>query len=147
MITPVISSRSHSSRSTVAASDSWNAAFIVFADWSGSSSVRTTIPSSSRVQRIVVLSDTLDHRRDAHPGADAQRREAVATTSPLEFVEQRADDHAAGRTERMAHRDRATVDVHLLELEVHLLGEPEHDGGERLIDLDQVEIFGGDPRL
>src|ERR1700744_6206572 len=107
MTTPVISSRSASSRLTVARIDSPYAAFIVFADWLGSSRVRITTPSSSWLQRIVLLSllmfvwfsfawcrcggragrsDALDPGGDAHAATNAQRRQAVATVGALQLV-------------------------------------------------------------
>jgi AcrR family transcriptional regulator len=58
----------------------------------------------------------LDHRRDAHATADAKCREAVALLAPLELIDQRAEDHRTGCAERVAHRDRAAVDLDLLEI-------------------------------
>src|SRR5688572_15828119 len=102
---------------------------MVFADDEGSSSVRTTIPSASCSQRMVLLirkrsSDSLDDGGDAHPAADAQGGQAVAQVAPLEFVDERAQDHGAGGAERVAHRDGATVDVDLLVVEPGVLHEP-----------------------
>ena len=45
----------------------------------------------------------------------------VALAGALELVEERADQHRAGGAERMAERDGATVDVHLLGLDAELL--------------------------
>ena len=59
---------------------------------------------------------------------------------PLELVEQRADEHRAGRAERMAHRDRAAVDVDLLVRHAELLHEAHRHRGERLVDLEQVDV-------
>src|SRR3712207_7829924 len=58
---------------------------------------------------------------------------------PTLFRSQRAEDHAAGRAERVAHGDRAAVDVDLLHVEVHVADEAQHDRGERLVDLDEVD--------
>lgn len=53
---PRIESFSASARSAIAAMESLNAWFMVFADWLGSSRTRVTMPVSSCSQRIVVLS-------------------------------------------------------------------------------------------
>ena len=59
-------------------------------------------------------SDALDDGGDAHAAADAERGQAVALVAALELVDQGAEDHRAGRAERVAHGDRAAVDVDLL---------------------------------
>src|SRR5699024_5777313 len=48
-------------------------------------------------------SDALDDGGDAHAAADAERDEGALAAGALEFVEDRAGDHRAGRAERMAH--------------------------------------------
>lgn len=53
---PRMDSRSASRRSAITVRESRKAAFMVFADWSGSSRTRVTIPVSSCSQRMVVLS-------------------------------------------------------------------------------------------
>ena len=39
---------------------------------------------------------------------------AVVELAPLQLVEHGAEDHRAGRAQRMAHRDGAAVDVDLV---------------------------------
>ncbi len=53
---PRMESRSASRRSVIAVRESRKAAFMVFADWFGSSRTRVTTPVSSFSQRMVVLS-------------------------------------------------------------------------------------------
>ena len=62
----------------------------------------------------------LEERRDALADADAQRREPVATVAAAQLVQQRDDEPRAAHPERMAERDRAAVDVHLLLVEAEL---------------------------
>src|SRR5689334_19334691 len=99
---------------------------MVLADWSGSSSVSTTMPSSPCSQRMVLRSvtdapsDSLDQGRDAHAAADAQGHHGPARLAPLQLVDHRADEHGAGRAERVAHGDRAAVDVQLVVRDVQL---------------------------
>src|SRR4051812_16949552 len=51
-------------------------------------------------------SNPFDDRRGAHAGADAERHERGFLAGALELVEHGAEDHGAGRAERMAHGDR-----------------------------------------
>src|SRR5690348_4769418 len=136
---------------------------MVFALAVGSSSVRTTIPSASfsyftADSDIAFLqgsgvsrqapgrlhlnqrerSDALDDGGDAHAAADAERGEAAAQVAPLELVDEGAEDHRAGRTERVTHGDRTAVDVGDLVGDAQVAHEPHRDRGERLVDLEQV---------
>src|SRR6185312_10278655 len=49
-----------------------------------------------------VVSHPLDNRRRAHATADAQRHQRGRLVGPLQLVEHGAEDHRAGRAERMA---------------------------------------------
>jgi hypothetical protein len=53
--TPVMSSFSASSRSTVGSNEVWNVSFIVLAPWSGSSIVSVTMPSASLSHEIMFV--------------------------------------------------------------------------------------------
>jgi hypothetical protein len=48
---------------------------------------------------------------------------------------------------RTTHGDRAAVDVDLLHVEAHVAHEAQDDGGEGLVDLDEVELVDADARL
>ena len=65
---------------------------------------------------------------------------AVPLAGALEFVERGAEDHRAGRAQRMAHRDRAAVHVDLAVVEVERLAEAQHDRGESLVDFEEVDV-------
>jgi len=52
--------------------------------------------------------------------ADAQRGEAVAAPAPAQLVQERDDEPRTAHAERMAERDRAAVDVHLVAGEAEL---------------------------
>src|SRR6187200_3206485 len=128
---------------------------MLLADWFGSSSVSTTTPSSPFSQRIAVgsvmvflvllafraLSEPLDDGGDAHADADAERGEAVAERAPLDLVDQRAQDHAAGGAEGMAHGDGAAVHVHRGGVDLHVLHEAHRYRGEGLVDLPEVDLL------
>ena len=51
-----------------------------------------------------------------------------------------ADEHAAGGADRVAERHRAAVDVDLVPVDAGVAEELEHHGGERLVDLEQVDV-------
>ena len=55
-------------------------------------------------------------------------------------MQQRDDEAGAAHAERMAERDRAAVDVHALLVEAELAHDREALRGERLVQLDQVEV-------
>src|SRR3984893_4747111 len=84
-----------------------------------------------------------NNRCGTHPGADAQRDERGGKIAPFEFVEHRAEDHGAGRAERMSHRDGAAVDVHLGVVEIERLHVAQHHRRERFVELDQIDIVDG----
>ena len=70
------------------------------------------LPRPGVVYRAVVAClRTLDRQRHAHAAADAQRSQALLRAAPLHFVQQRHEDAAALRADRMTDRDRAAVDV------------------------------------
>ncbi len=60
--------------------------------------------------------------------------------APLQFVEHGAEDHRAGRAERMTHRDGAAVHVDLCRIDLERLHVAQHDGGKRLVQLEQVDV-------
>ena len=83
--------------------------------------------------------DALERHGDRAAAAEAQRREAVAALPARELVEQRRHDPGPARADRVAERDRPAVDVDLVPVEAELPAIGEGLGGERLVDLDQVE--------
>src|SRR3954454_18160760 len=82
----------------------------------------------------------LDDRAGAEPAAAAHRDEPERAVHALELVQRRGDEPRACGTDRMAERDGAAVGVHVAEVRVHLTFPREHDRGERLVDLDRVEV-------
>ncbi len=95
--------------------------------------------------RLVRLA--LHDRRNSLTAADARRGQAVPA-SPAAAV--RAVSVSNRRVpvmpERMAERDRAAVDVGLLAIEAQLLLDGQILAGERLVDLDQVDVGQREPR-
>src|SRR5580704_14611104 len=54
-----------------------------------------------------MASHPLDDRCGAHAGADAQRDQSGRSVAPFQFIEHGAENHRAGRAQRMPHGDRA----------------------------------------
>src|SRR5205814_7384625 len=63
----------------------------------------------------------LDGQCDAHAAADAQRGDALPGVAALHLVQQRHQNAAAGRADRVPDRDRPAVDVHLAGVPAHLV--------------------------
>ena len=60
-------------------------------------------------------------------------------------MDQRRHDPGAGLAERVAEGDRPAVDVELVPADTELLGRRDHLGGERLVQLDQVDVVDRQP--
>ena len=76
---------------------------------------------------------------DAKPGGAADPDDTEAPTSALQLVEQRGREDRAGCPKRMAHGDRAAVDVEALRPNPEVTLELEAHCGEGLGELEQVE--------
>src|SRR4029079_11496991 len=87
---------------------------------------------------------TLEEGRLALAHADAHRRDAVATAAAAQLVEEGDDQPGAAHPQRMAERDRAAVDVDLFRVEPELTDHGEALRGERLVQLDEIEVVDGD---
>src|SRR3984885_6637963 len=118
--------------------------------------VRTTMPSASACQRMMSVGcvsvmaavapgqagrlEAFEDGGDAHAAADAQGDERPPRGAALELVDDGGDEHRAGGAERMAHRDRAAVDVDVLLGQVQVLDPLQDHRGERLVELEQVDV-------
>ncbi len=77
-----------------------------------------TIPASEhQLGRRGQSRSAVDEGRHAHAVADAQGDRGAAQVAALELVEHGGEQHRAGGAERVAQRDRAAVDVDLVEAE------------------------------
>ena len=82
----------------------------------------------------------------AHADADAHGGEAVADLGALlELARQLVHQAYAGRGQRVPHRDRAAVGVHprVVVGDAVVLEEGEHLHGERLVDLEGLDVVDG----
>src|SRR5436190_12873434 len=87
----------------------------------------------------------LDDRRHPLADPDAQRGDAVAGAAPTHLPDQRGEETGTGAPERMSERDRATVYVQPLLVDTQLSGACQDLSGERLVDLDQVDVLERHP--
>src|SRR5471032_3548208 len=74
--------------------------------------------------------------------ADAQRRHALLAAGALERADQGDDDARAGGADRVAQRAGAAVDVDLVVRDVEVAHGGHRHGGERFVDLEQVDALG-----
>src|SRR5271157_3440257 len=87
----------------------------------------------------------LDDRRDTHAATNTQRDKRAPGVAALQLVDHGAENHRAGGTQRVAHRDGAAVDVELLVGDVQVLLELQHHGCEGFVELEQVDVVNGQP--
>ena len=81
-----------------------------------------------------------DDQGVALAAATAERGRTGAAAAALELEREVQHDPGAGHADRVAQRDRAAVDVDLVVGDAELAGRRDADGGERLVELDQVEV-------
>src|ERR1700687_293692 len=82
----------------------------------------------------------LDDGRGAHAAADAQRDQRGRFVGALELVEHGTENHRTGGAERMAERDGAAIDIDLGVVDVEGLHVAQHHRGERLVQLEQIDV-------
>src|SRR5690554_3265032 len=72
---------------------------------------------------------------------------ADSATACHQCVDQSDHETGAGRPERVTQCHGATVDVDPVDRQVEESGRPQRNGGEGLVDLDDVEVGGGETGL
>src|SRR5438105_12670398 len=98
------------------------------------------VDSAMIASDIAGRSDALQDRARAQTATAAHRDERVGAVDALELVQRLGDEHRAGRSERVAQRDRAPVRVHGFVVGVELALPRQHDGCEGLVDLSEVHV-------
>src|SRR6185369_9193700 len=86
------------------------------------------------------FSDRFPGGRQTLADADAKRRDSSLRLPAAHLMQHRHHDAAPRRPERMSQRDRSAVDVELGVVEPKLALTGERLRGERLVDLDEIEI-------
>src|SRR4051794_12500668 len=111
-----------------------------------SSPPRATTSSTRRSQRSAVRArpsgsaEAFEDRRHTLAATDAHRLETERLVLELQPVDQRAGDARAGHAERVADGDRTAVHVEAVDVDAELLVRRDHLRGERLVDLDEVDV-------
>ena len=86
----------------------------------------------------------LDHGRQPLADADAEGGDSVPRLAPPELPRERGHEPGAGAAQRVAERDGAAVDVEAVLVDAELARAGEDLSGERLVDLDQVDLIEGE---
>src|SRR5215213_2102232 len=94
-----------------------------------------------------IRSSDLDDHGVALAAARADRRAAVAAAAAAQLVHERGEDPRARGADRVADGDRAAVDIHALLVDAEHPDRVQRHGGERLVDLPQVDVAGLQARL
>ena len=92
-------------------------------------------------------SDPFDDRAGRERAAGAHGDQRGLAVAALQLVEGGRDQAGAGRADGVSQRDGAAVDVHLVHVGVVNLRPAQHDRGEGLVDLDQVDVAQRHSRL
>src|ERR1700691_1102371 len=89
--------------------------------------------------------DPLDDGCGGHGAAGAHGDQRGAGVAPLELMQRASDQPGAGGADRVAEGDRPAVDVDPVLRRLEYLQPGQHDGGESLVDLEQVDVREGHP--
>src|SRR5882724_11823124 len=92
------------------------------------------------------LGPSLDDHSVSQTARLADHLEAEAAVALLQRIEKRRGQSSPGRAQRMAKGDGSPVDVDLAEIGPDLAGPRQHHRGERLVDLEQVDVSKAEPR-
>src|SRR5712691_6356296 len=82
----------------------------------------------------------LNGHGDSHPATDAERGDAISQLPRAQRVNQRRQHTGAACANRMAERDRATVDVDLRRGETELAAHGQRLRGKRFVELEQIDV-------
>src|SRR5450432_1534783 len=83
----------------------------------------------------------LEQDRHPHSPRDAQGGEPGPYVRPAHLVEESRRNPGPGRADGMTEGDRAALDVHARQVERQVARACENLGGERLVQLDAVDLL------
>src|SRR5688500_250347 len=84
-----------------------------------------------------------DQRGGPEAATAAHGHQSVASIRPLQLEDRLGDEDATGASERVRECKGAAVDVDLLPGRLDLALPGKHVRGERLVDLDHVDVVDG----
>src|SRR5688572_9361439 len=87
------------------------------------------------------LTQGLEYPCGAHAAADAHRDHAVAAAAPFQLAQDGRRQLRPRAAQRVAERDGAAVDVDAFGVEPERLDDGEALRGERLVELDDVDVL------
>src|SRR4051812_32437579 len=134
---------------------------------SGRRRVRETTPSAARARAATVrvvgtegswsfmlvrlpvsgLRRYMQQQRVTLTAAPAQGRRSDAASAPAQFRRQGQHQPGSGHADRVTERDGSAVDVHLVQWDVQFAYGSQGHSGERLVDLEQVQVGGLQPAV
>src|SRR4051812_10968664 len=100
--------------------------------------------SASAKRRSRGSAQALDDGGVGQAATLAHRLQPVTAAGALQLVEERGHELRARAPERVTEGDGATVDIDLVHVGMVLLLPGQHHGGERLVDLEQVDVVDGE---
>src|SRR5678815_2195112 len=84
--------------------------------------------------------DSLNHRGSAHSASDAERDQSQPPLVPAQFMNHRRREASAGTPKRMSERNRPTVDVQAIGIDLEVAKHREHLGREGFVELDEIDV-------
>src|SRR2546422_2695835 len=90
---------------------------------------------------------SFDEPGSPHPAADAHRDEPVARLPSTQLVQDGPDQARAAHPIGVTDRDRAAIRIEPLGVDPEAVAAVDRLGGERLIQLDEVDVLEWDPDL
>src|SRR4051794_10714695 len=92
------------------------------------------------MQPVGAASPALERDGEALATRDAERREPERGIAFTHLVGEGEEDAGAAHPDRMPERDAPALDVQLVAVELQLALAGDDLRGERLVDLDQIEV-------
>ena len=103
------------------------------------------IVAELEIHRPSLVSTDLDEQGVALTAAAADGCDAESAAALAQGMDEMDDDSRAARAQRVADRDRSAVDVDAFLFETEPVDRRERDGGERLVDLPERDVFDTQP--
>src|SRR2546430_15955371 len=107
----------------------------------------SSISHWTRTTAVTTRLDPLEDHCHAHAPGDAEGGEGEGGIAVAELVGGREHDPGAGHADGVAERDGAALGVQLVVVELELAVAGQDLGGERFVQLDDVEVLQRESRL
>lgn len=89
----------------------------------------------------------MQQQRVTLTAAPAQGSRSAAASASAQFRREGQHQPGSGHADRVSERDRSAVDVHPVQRDVQLAYGSQGHSGERLVDLEQVQVGGLQPAV